>query len=121
MMNNDFILSKLGEVRRNAFIIEFELGLLTHNLVLSGNAKIDTGCENTSIALQSPSIGIDKRTAFAYKKQAIEANLNMSLGFGANDTKCSEGSREICSGVEISQTALCLNLMCLLRSIASRL
>ena len=87
MMNNDFILSKLGEVRRNAFIIEFELGLLTHNLVLSGNAKIDTGCENTSIALQSPSIGIDKRTAFAYKKQAIEANLNMSLGFGANDTK----------------------------------
>ena len=87
MMNNDFILSKLGEVRRNPFIIEFELGLLTHNLVLSGNAKIDTGCENTSIALQSPSIGIDKRTAFAYKKQAIEANLNMSLGFGANDTK----------------------------------
>ena len=87
MMNNDFILSKLGEVRRNAFIIEFELGLLTHNLVVSGNAKIDTGCENTSIALQSPSIGIDKRTAFAYKKQAIEANLNMSLGFGANDTK----------------------------------
>ena len=34
-----------------------------------------------------PSVGIDKRTAFAYKKQAIEANLNMSLGFGANDTK----------------------------------
>lgn len=68
-----------------------------------------------------PSVGIDKRTAFAYKKQAIEANLNMSLGFGANDTKCSEGSREICSDAEISQTALCLNLMCLLRSIASRL
>lgn len=87
MMNNDFILSKLGEVRRNAFIVEFELGLLTHNLVLSGNAKIDTGCENTSIALQSPSIGIDKRTALVYKKQAIEAGLDRSLGFGANDTK----------------------------------
>lgn len=86
MTNKNYILSKLGEVRRNAFVIEFEIGLLTHRLALSGNAKIDTGCENTSIALQSPSIGIDQRTAMDYKRQAIEADLNMSLGFGANDT-----------------------------------
>lgn len=61
--------------------------LPTHDLSLTGNAKIDTGCENTSIALQSPSIGIDKKTALAYKKEAIGADLDRSLGFGANDTK----------------------------------
>lgn len=87
MMNKNFVLSKLGEVRRNAFVVEFELGLMTHRLALSGNAKIDTGCENTSISLQSPSVGLDKKTAMAYKKQAIEAKLDMSLGFGANDTR----------------------------------
>lgn len=62
MMSN-YILCKLDAFRKNAFVVNFKLELSLHGLVIKGRAKIDTGCERTSIALQSETVGIDKDTA----------------------------------------------------------
>lgn len=77
---------KLDAFRRNAFAVNFKLDLSLHGFSIMGRAKIDTGCERTSIALQSETVGIDKSTARELKQEAIAAGLRCQPGFGVNDS-----------------------------------
>ena len=85
MMNN-YILCKLDAFRKNAFVVNFRLDLGLHGFSIIGRAKIDTGCERTSIALQSETVGIDRSTARELKQEAIAAGLRCQPGFGVNDS-----------------------------------
>lgn len=86
MMSN-YILCKLDAFRKNAFVVNFKLELSLHGLVIKGRAKIDTGCERTSIALQSETVGIDKDTAMELKQEAVSVGLRCQPGFGVNDSR----------------------------------
>lgn len=86
MMNNRYILCKLGAVKDNAFFVDFGLILTSNGKRISGSAKIDTGCENTSISLQSDSVGMKKSGAMKLKEDAIKEKLKAQISFGVNDS-----------------------------------
>ena len=83
---NNYILSRLGSIKANSFIVDFNLYLSAYSRDITAIAKIDTGCEKTSISLRAPSIRLSLNECHKMKQFAIDNNFYSELGFGANDS-----------------------------------
>ncbi len=55
-MTKGYILSKLGEYTKNAFVVSLDIAVFGTNLNVVGLAKLDTGATGSSISLQSRSL-----------------------------------------------------------------
>lgn len=83
---SDYILCRLSDIQKNCFIVDLNISLPIHKTDSCIQAKIDTGCQITSIAMRKLVPKPDEDMS-VYKQIAIDKGLRAALSYGVNDSE----------------------------------